>query len=161
MVLTKMKETTEAYLGKKVTHAVVTILAYFNNVQGQATKDAGTIAGLNVMKTIKEPTAYGLDKREGKKNILVFHLGGGTFYVFLLTTDNEDFDQCVMEHLIKLYKKKTAKMSEKATELCRNSGEEAEKAKQALLSQHQAIIETESFYEGEDFSETLTQAKFE
>lgn len=85
MVLTKMKETAEAYLGKKVTHAVVTVPAYFNDAQRQATKDAGTIAGLNVMRIINEPTAaaiaYGLDKREGEKNILVFDLGGGTFDV--------------------------------------------------------------------------------
>lgn len=82
---TKMKETAEAYLGKKVTHAVVTVPAYFNDAQRQATKDAGTIAGLNVMRIINEPTAaaiaYGLDKREGEKNILVFDLGGGTFDV--------------------------------------------------------------------------------
>nr|BAK63666.1 78 kDa glucose-regulated protein precursor [Pan troglodytes] len=92
MVLTKMKETAEAYLGKKVTHAVVTVPAYFNDAQRQATKDAGTIAGLNVMRIINEPTAaaiaYGLDKREGEKNILVFDLGGGTFDVSLLTIDN-------------------------------------------------------------------------
>uniref|UniRef100_A0A2I3GN90 Uncharacterized protein n=1 Tax=Nomascus leucogenys TaxID=61853 RepID=A0A2I3GN90_NOMLE len=92
MVLTKMKENAEAYLGKKVTHAVVTIPAYFNDAQCQATKDSGTIADLNAMRIINEPTAaaiaYGLDKREGEKNILVFDLGGETFYVFLLTIDN-------------------------------------------------------------------------
>uniref|UniRef100_A0A2K6F5N3 Uncharacterized protein n=1 Tax=Propithecus coquereli TaxID=379532 RepID=A0A2K6F5N3_PROCO len=92
MVLTKMKETAEAYLGKKVTHAVVTVPAYFNDAQRQATRDAGTIAGLNVMRIINEPTAAaiacGLDKREGEKNILVFDLGGGTFDVSLLTIDN-------------------------------------------------------------------------
>lgn len=142
MVLTKMKETAEAYLGKKVTHAVVTVPAYFNDAQRQATKDAGTIAGLNVMRIINEPTAaaiaYGLDKREGEKNILVFDLGGGTFDVSLLTIDNgvfevvatngdthlggEDFDQRVMEHFIKLYKRRLAKTSGKTTELCRNFG---------------------------------------
>uniref|UniRef100_A0A8C4ZUD2 78 kDa glucose-regulated protein n=1 Tax=Gadus morhua TaxID=8049 RepID=A0A8C4ZUD2_GADMO len=129
MVLTKMKETAEAYLGKKVTHAVVTVPAYFNDAQRQATKDAGIIAGLNVMRIINEPTAaaiaYGLDKKDGEKNILVFDLGGGTFDVSLLTIDNgvfevvatngdthlggEDFDQRVMEYFIKLYKKKTGK----------------------------------------------------
>ncbi|MBZ3877108.1 78 kDa glucose-regulated protein [Sciurus carolinensis] len=129
MVLTKMKETAEDYLGKNVTHAVVTVPAYFNDAQRQATKNAGTIAGLNVMRIINEPTAaaiaYGLDKREGGKKILVFDLGGGTFHVSLLTIDNgifevvatngdthlrgEDFDQHVMEHFIKLYKKKTGK----------------------------------------------------
>merc|ERR1719183_2201846 len=126
MVLVKMKETAEAYLSTKVTHAVVTVPAYFNDAQRQATKDAGAIAGLVVMRIINEPTAaaiaYGMDKKEGEKNVLVFDLGGGTFDVSLLTIDNgvfevistngdthlggEDFDQRVMEHFIKLYKKK-------------------------------------------------------
>lgn len=96
MVLTKMKETAEAYLGKKITNAVVTVPAYFNDAQRQATKDAGIIAGLNVMRIINEPTAaaiaYGLDKKEGEKNILVFDLGGGTFDVSLLTIDNGVFE---------------------------------------------------------------------
>jgi heat shock protein 5 len=96
MVLIKMKETAEAYLGHEVTHAVVTVPAYFNDAQRQATKDAGTIAGLNVMRIINEPTAaaiaYGLDKKEGEKNILVFDLGGGTFDVSLLTIDNGVFE---------------------------------------------------------------------
>ena len=96
MVLTKMKEIAEAYLGKKVTHAVVTVPAYFNDAQRQATKDAGTISGLTVIRIINEPTAaaiaYGLDKKEGEKNILVFDLGGGTFDVSLLTIDNGVFE---------------------------------------------------------------------
>lgn len=120
IVLTKMKETAAVYLGKKVIHAVVAVPVYFNDAQRQATKDAGTIAGLNVMRIINEPIAaaiaYGLDKREGEKNILVFDRGGGTFNVSLLTIDNgvfevvatngdthlggEDFDQRVVEHYL-------------------------------------------------------------
>uniref|UniRef100_UPI00358E3FFF endoplasmic reticulum chaperone BiP n=1 Tax=Myxine glutinosa TaxID=7769 RepID=UPI00358E3FFF len=181
MVLTKMKETAEAYLGKKITHAVVTVPAYFNDAQRQATKDAGTIAGLNVLRIINEPTAaaiaYGLDKREGEKNILVFDLGGGTFDVSLLTIDNgvfevvatngdthlggEDFDQRVMEHFVKLYKKKTGKDVRKDKRAVQKLRREVEKAKRALSAQHQARVEIESFFDGDDFSETLTRAKFE
>jgi len=181
MVLGKMKETAEAYLGKKVTHAVVTVPAYFNDAQRQATKDAGTIAGLNVMRIINEPTAaaiaYGLDKKEGEKNILVFDLGGGTFDVSLLTIDNgvfevvatsgdthlggEDFDQRVMEHLMKVYKKKTGKDVKTDVRAVQKLRREVEKAKRVLSSAHQAKIEIESFFDGEDFSETLTRAKFE
>jgi heat shock protein 5 len=181
MVLTKMKEIAEAYLGHEVTHAVVTVPAYFNDAQRQATKDAGTISGLNVMRIINEPTAaaiaYGLDKREGEKNILVFDLGGGTFDVSLLTIDNgvfevvatngdthlggEDFDQRVMEHFIKLYKKKTGKDVRKDNRAVQKLRREVEKAKRALSSQHQARVEVESFFDGDDFSETLTRARFE
>lgn len=181
MVLTKMKETAEAYLGKKITNAVVTVPAYFNDAQRQATKDAGVIAGLNVMRIINEPTAaaiaYGLDKKEGEKNILVFDLGGGTFDVSLLTIDNgvfevistngdthlggEDFDQRVMEHFIKLYKKKSGKDIRNDNRAVQKLRREVEKAKRTLSSAHQARIEIESMYEGEDFSETLTRAKFE
>lgn len=181
MVLTKMKETAEAYLGHSVTHAVVTVPAYFNDAQRQATKDAGVIAGLNVMRIINEPTAaaiaYGMDKKEGERNILVFDLGGGTFDVSLLTIDNgvfevvstngdthlggEDFDQKVMEHFLKLYKKKTGKDVRKDNRAVQKLRREVEKAKRALSSQHQARVEIESFFDGEDFSETLTRAKFE
>ncbi|XP_026100405.1 endoplasmic reticulum chaperone BiP-like [Carassius auratus] len=181
MVLTKMKETAEAYLGERVIHAVVTVPAYFNDAQRQATKDAGTIAGLNVLRIINEPTAaaiaYGLDKSEGVKNILVFDLGGGTFDVSLLTIDNgvfevvatngdthlggEDFDQRVMEHFIKLYNKKTGKDVRKDSRAVQKLRREVEKAKRALSTQHQAHIEIESFYRGDDFSEMLTRAKFE
>jgi len=181
MVLIKMKEVAEAYLGKKVTHAVVTVPAYFNDAQRQATKDAGTIAGLNVMRIINEPTAaaiaYGLGKKDGEKNILVFDLGGGTFDVTLLTIDNgvfevlstngdthlggEDFDQRVMEHFIKLYKKKKGKDIRSSNRAVQKLRREVEKAKRALASQHQARIEIESLFEGEDFSEVLTRAKFE
>merc|ERR1711887_405348 len=181
MVLVKMKETAEAYLGKKVTHAVVTVPAYFNDAQRQATKDAGVIAGLTVMRIINEPTAaaiaYGMDKKEGEKNVLVFDLGGGTFDVSLLTIDNgvfevvatngdthlggEDFDQRVMDYFMKLYKKKTGKDIRKNDRSVQKLRREVEKAKRALSSAHQAKVEIESFFEGEDFSETLTRAKFE
>lgn len=181
MVLSKMKEIAEAYLGKKVTHAVVTVPAYFNDAQRQATKDAGTIAGLNVMRIINEPTAaaiaYGLDKKEGEKNILVFDLGGGTFDVSLLTIDNgvfevvatngdthlggEDFDQRVMEHCIKLFKKKTGKDVRGDNRAVQKLRREVEKAKRSLSSGHSTRIDIESFFEGLDFSEVLTRAKFE
>merc|ERR1711884_569963 len=181
MVLTKMKDTAETYLGKKVTHAVVTVPAYLNDAQRASTKDAGTIAGLNVMRIINEPTAaaiaYGLDKKEGEKNILVFDLGGGTFDVSMLTIDGgvfevvstngdthlggEDFDQRVMDYFMKLYKKKTGKDIRKNDRSVQKLRREVEKAKRALSSAHQAKVEIESFFEGEDFSETLTRAKFE
>merc|ERR1712196_161847 len=129
MILTKMKETAEAFLGKDVKNAVVTVPAYFNDAQRQATKDAGTISGMNVLRIINEPTAaaiaYGLDKQDGEKNILVFDLGGGTFDVSLLTIDNgvfeviatsgdthlggEDFDRRVIDYMLKVFKKKTGK----------------------------------------------------
>jgi len=181
MVLNKMKDIAEAYLGKKVTHAVVTVPAYFNDAQRQATKDAGTISGLNVMRIINEPTAaaiaYGLDKKEGEKNILVFDLGGGTFDVSLLTIDNgvfevvstsgdthlggEDFDQRVMEYFIRMTKKKKGKDIRKDNRALQKLRREVEKTKRALSTAHQARVEVESLFEGEDFSETLTRAKFE
>jgi len=181
MVLSKMKEVAEAYLGKKITHAVVTVPAYFNDAQRQATKDAGTISGMTVMRIINEPTAaaiaYGLDKKEGEKNILVFDLGGGTFDVSLLTIDNgvfevvstngdthlggEDFDQRVVEHFVKLYKKKKGVDLRKDNRAVQKLRREVEKAKRALSSQHQVKLEIESLYDGEDFSETLTRARFE
>jgi len=182
MVLVKMKKTAEEYLGSVVTHAVVTVPAYFNDAQRQATKDAGTIAGLNIMRIINEPTAaaiaYGLDKdKEGEKNVLVFDLGGGTFDVSLLTIDSgvfevlstngdthlggEDFDQRVMDHFMKLYKKKTGKDIRKDNRAVQKLRREVEKAKRSLSATHSARIEIESFFDGEDFSETLTRAKFE
>lgn len=159
----------------------MTVPAYFNDAQRQATKDAGTISGLIVMRIINEPTAaaiaYGLDKKEGEKNVLVFDLGGGTFDVSLLTIDNgvfevvstngdthlggEDFDQRVMDHFIKLYKKKKGKDIRKDNRAVQKLRREVEKAKRALSSSHQVRVEIESFFEGEDFSETLTRAKFE
>ncbi|EJD45209.1 78 kDa glucose-regulated protein precursor [Auricularia subglabra TFB-10046 SS5] len=181
MVLTKMKETAKAYLGKKVTHAVVTVPAYFNDAQRQATKDAGTIAGLNVLRIINEPTAaaiaYGLDKKSGEQQIIVYDLGGGTFDVSLLSIDygvfevlatagdthlgGEDFDNRVMAHFVKLYKQKTG--TDVSTNL-RAMGKlkrEVEKAKRTLSSQMSTKLEIESFEGGNDFSETLTRAKFE
>jgi len=180
MVLTKMREIAEQYLGKDLKHAVVTVPAYFNDAQRQATKDAGTIAGLNVVRIINEPTAaaiaYGLDKK-GEKNVLIFDLGGGTFDVSLLTIDNgvfevvatngdthlggEDFDQRVMDYFIKVHKKKTGKDMRKSSRAIQKLRREVEKAKRALSNQHEAKIEIESLFEGEDFSETLTRAKFE
>jgi heat shock protein 5 len=181
MVLSKMKEIAEAYLGKKVTHAVVTVPAYFNDAQRQATKDAGTISGLTVMRIINEPTAaaiaYGLDKKDGEKNILVCDLGGGTFDVSLLTIDNgvfevvstngdthlggEDFDNRVMEHFMKLFKKKTGKDIRKDNRAVQKLRREVEKAKRTLSTEFNTRIEIESFYDGEDFSETFTRARFE
>merc|ERR1712195_164318 len=127
MILGKMREIAESFLGRSIANAVVTVPAYFNDAQRQATKDAGTISSLNVLRIINEPTAaaiaYGLDKKGGEKNILVFDLGGGTFDVTVLTIDNgvfevvatngdthlggEDFDQRIMKYFIKLFKKKT------------------------------------------------------
>jgi len=180
MVLQKMKETAENYLGKEVKNAVVTVPAYFNDAQRQATKDAGTIAGLNVQRIINEPTAaaiaYGLDKK-GEQNIIVYDLGGGTFDVSLLTIDNgvfevvatagdthlggEDFDQRVMQHFIKMFKKKSGADISKDKRAMAKLRREVEKAKRALSSTHQTRIEIEAVMNGEDFSETLTRARFE
>merc|ERR1712210_436718 len=181
MVLTKMKETAEAYLGKKVTHAVVTVPAYFNDAQRQATKDAGTISGLVVMRIINEPTAaaiaYGMDKKEGEKNVLVFDLGGGTFDVTLLTIDNgvfevlatngdthlggEDFDQRVMQYFIKMMKKKSNTDISGDKRALQKLRKEVERVKRALSSQQQARLEIEDLAEGFDLSESLTRARFE
>ncbi|EFJ49272.1 luminal binding protein Bip2 [Volvox carteri f. nagariensis] len=181
MVLQKMKETAEAYLGKSVRHAVITVPAYFNDAQRQATKDAGTIAGLEVMRILNEPTAaaiaYGLDKKGGESNILVFDLGGGTFDVSVLAIDNgvfevlatsgdthlggEDFDQRVMEYFIKLVKKKYGKDVSGDARALQKLRREAERAKRALSSQHQVRVEVEGLTEGVDLSEPLTRARFE
>ncbi len=181
-VLTKMRAIAEDYLGQNVTHAVVTVPAYFNDAQRAATKDAGTIAGLNVIRIINEPTAaaiaYGLnDQTSGEKNVLVFDLGGGTFDVSLLTIADgvfevvatngdthlggEDFDQRVMDYFIKLFKKKTGKDLRVDVRALQKLRREVEKAKRALSSSHSTKIDVESLYDGEDFSETLTRAKFE
>ncbi|GAB0490017.1 hypothetical protein MMPV_001246 [Pyropia vietnamensis] len=180
MVLTKMKKTAEEYLGKEVTNAVVTVPAYFTDAQRQATKDAGQIAGLNVMRIINEPTAaaiaYGLNKK-GEKNILVFDLGGGTFDVSLLTIEDdvfevlatngdthlggEDFDQRVMDYFIKLFKRKYNKDMSGDKRAVGKLRREVEKAKRALSSQTQVRVEIESLFDGQDLSETLTRARFE
>ncbi|KAH7099097.1 heat shock protein 70 [Auriculariales sp. MPI-PUGE-AT-0066] len=181
MVLVKMKETAEAYLGKKVTHAVVTVPAYFNDAQRQATKDAGTIAGLNVLRIINEPTAaaiaYGLDKKGGEQQIIVYDLGGGTFDVSLLSIDDgvfevlatagdthlggEDFDNRVITHFVKQYKTKTGTDVQTNLRALGKLKREVEKAKRTLSSQMSTKLEIESFEGGNDFSETLTRAKFE
>jgi len=182
MVLQKMKRIAEDYLGEEVKNAVVTVPAYFNDAQRQATKDAGVIAGMNVMRIINEPTAaaiaYGLDKKSKvEQTVLVFDLGGGTFDVTLLTIDDgvfevlatngdthlggEDFDQRIMDYLIKQFKKKTEKDISKDLKALSKLRREAEKAKRALSSQTQVRVEIESLFDGVDMSETLTRARFE
>ncbi|SBS85451.1 heat shock protein 70, putative [Plasmodium ovale curtisi] len=180
MVLEKMKEIAQSFLGKPVKNAVVTVPAYFNDAQRQATKDAGTIAGLNIVRIINEPTAaalaYGLDKKE-ETSILVYDLGGGTFDVSILVIDNgvfevyatagnthlggEDFDQRVMDYFIKIFKKKTnidLRSDKRAIQKLRK---EVEIAKRNLSVVHSTQIEIEDIVEGHSFSETLTRAKFE
>jgi len=181
MILTKMKEIAEAYLGKDINHAVVTVPAYFNDAQRQATKDAGTISGMQVQRIINEPTAaaiaYGLDKKGGEKNILVFDLGGGTFDVTLLTIDNgvfevlatngdthlggEDFDQRTMQYFIKILKKRDQMDITGDKKALQKLRREVERVKRTLSSQHQARLEIEGLMDGQDFSETLTRARFE
>jgi len=181
MILTKMKETAEAYLGTKVNYAVVTCPAYFNDAQRQATKDAGTIAGLNVLRIINEPTAaaiaYGLGDMGQEKNILVFDLGGGTFDVSVLTIEKgvfeviatngdthlggEDFDQRVMDYFLKLWQKKTGKDASKDKKALSKLRREVERAKRILSTAHQTTVEIENFHDGQDLVQTLTRAKFE
>jgi len=181
MILTKMKNTAEIFLGKEINNAVVTVPAYFNDAQRQATKDAGTIAGMKVERIINEPTAaaiaYGMDKTGGESNVLVFDLGGGTFDVTLLTIDNgvfevlstngdthlggEDFDQRVMQYFIKMMKKKSSTDISGDKRALQKLRKEVERVKRALSSQQQARLEIEDLAEGFDFSETLTRARFE
>ncbi|XVF24446.1 hypothetical protein REPUB_Repub13aG0128600 [Reevesia pubescens] len=181
MVLTKMKETAEAYLGKKINHAVITVPAYFNDAQRQATKDAGTISGLYVARIMNEPTAaaiaYGLDKRVREKNVLVYDLDDGTFDVSILAIDNgaievlstsgdthlggEDFDHRVVDYFIKLIEKKYNKDISKDNKALGKLLRECERAKGALSSQYEVRVEIESLFEGVDFSESLTMARFE
>jgi len=181
MILGKMREIAESFLGKSINNAVVTVPAYFNDAQRQATKDAGTISSLNVLRIINEPTAaaiaYGLDKKGGEKNILVFDLGGGTFDVTVLTIDNgvfevvatngdthlggEDFDQRVMEYMMKIFKRKHKKDMSKDKRSIQKLRREVERAKRSLSSTAAARIEIEALFDGTDFSETLTRARFE
>jgi heat shock protein 5 len=182
MVLQKMKEVAEAYLGQKVVNAVVTVPAYFNDNQRAATKDAGTIAGLNVLRVVNEPTAaalaYGLDKQsEQERQIIVYDLGGGTFDVSALTVDSgvfevlstagdthlggEDFDNRVIQYLSKKFNKEHNVDITKNSKSMGKLKREAEKAKRTLSSQMSTRIEIESLFDGIDMSETLSRAKFE
>merc|ERR1712096_134335 len=180
MILTKMKETAENYLGKEVGNAVVTVPAYFNDAQRQSTKDAGAIAGLNIMRIINEPTAaaiaYGLDK-QAEKNILVYDLGGGTFDVSLLTIDNgvfevvatsgvthlggSDFDQKLIAHFTKIFQEKTGEDLTKDDKALQKLRKECEKAKRALSSTPSVQVHIESLYKGHDLEEQLTRSTFE
>ena len=183
MVLTKMKETAEAYLGQTVKDAVITVPAYFNDSQRQATKDAGMIAGLNVKRIINEPTAaalaYGLDKNHsGEKNILIFDLGGGTFDVSILTIDEgslfevqstagdthlggEDFDSRIVDHFAAEFKRKFKKDLKGNPRALRRLRTASEQAKRSLSSSTQASIEIDSLAEGIDFYSKITRARFE
>lgn len=181
MILRKLKDVAEAYIGKPVTYAVVTCPAYFNDNQRSATKDAGTIAGLNVVRMINEPTAaaiaYGMDQSSGEKNIMVFDFGGGTLDVTILTIDNgvfevistsgdthlggEDLDQRMMEYLLQQFKKKSGKDAKGDKKAVQKLRRDVERAKIQLSSQHQVRVELESFFDGEDLIETVTRAKFE
>merc|ERR1712054_12443 len=181
MILSKMRTVAEGFVGKEIANAVVTVPAYFNDAQRQATKDAGTISGMTVQRIINEPTAaaiaYGLDKKDGEKNILVFDLGGGTFDVTLLTIDNgvfevlatngdthlggEDFDQRVMQYFMKMLKKRDSLDLSSDKRALQKLRREVERVKRSLSSQHQARLEIEGLSEGVDFSETLTRARFE
>ena len=183
MVLTKMKETAEAYLGQKVSDAVITVPAYFNDSQRQATKDAGHICGLNVLRIINEPTAaalaYGLDKSlSGEKNVLIFDLGGGTFDVSVLTIDEgsmfevrstagdthlggEDFDNRMVNHFIQEFTRKNKKDISGNVRAVRRLRTACERAKRTLSNSSQASIEIDSLFDGIDFYTTLTRARFE
>ncbi|CAN1305647.1 Heat shock 70 kDa protein BIP2 [Linum perenne] len=182
MVLAKMKDTAESFFLKPVTGAVVTVPAYFNEAQRQATKDAGKIAGLNVKRIINEPTAgalaYGLgDDCDKKRKVLVYDLGGGTFDVSILEIENDvfnvlatggdthlgggDFDQRVMEHFLQLIKKKYNKDVSGNSKALGKLRRECERAKRVLSTQTQVRIEIDSFVDGMDFSEPFSRARFE
>ncbi|CAG8526404.1 13634_t:CDS:2 [Cetraspora pellucida] len=182
MVLLKMKETAEAFLGTKVTNAVITVPAYFNDSQRQATKDAGMISGLNVLRIINEPTAaaiaYGLDKKTaGERNVLIFDLGGGTFDVSLLTIEDgifevkatagdthlggEDFDNRLVNHFVQEFKRKFKKDLTSNARALRRLRTACERAKRTLSASAQTSIEIDSLFEGIDFYTSLTRARFE
>ncbi|KAK4122522.1 heat shock protein 70 [Parathielavia appendiculata] len=182
MVLTKMRETAESYLGGTVNNAVITVPAYFNDSQRQATKDAGLIAGLNVLRIINEPTAaaiaYGLDKKvEGERNVLIFDLGGGTFDVSLLTIEEgifevkstagdthlggEDFDNRLVNHFVNEFKRKHKKDLSTNARALRRLRTACERAKRTLSSSAQTSIEIDSLFEGIDFYTSITRARFE
>ncbi|KAL1846379.1 Hsp70 chaperone [Paecilomyces lecythidis] len=182
MVLTKMRETAESYLGGTVNNAVITVPAYFNDSQRQATKDAGLIAGLNVLRIINEPTAaaiaYGLDKKaEGERNVLIFDLGGGTFDVSLLTIEEgifevkstagdthlggEDFDNRLVNHFVNEFKRKHKKDLTTNARALRRLRTACERAKRTLSSSAQTSIEIDSLFEGIDFYTSITRARFE
>ncbi|KAI5642215.1 hsp70 protein domain-containing protein [Phthorimaea operculella] len=183
MVLTKMKDIAEAYLGTNVKDAVITVPAYFNDSQRQATKDAGAIAGLNVLRIINEPTAaalaYGLDKNlKGERNVLIFDLGGGTFDVSVLTIDEgslfevkstagdthlggEDFDNRLVTFLADEFKRKYKKDLKANPKSLRRLRIAAERAKRTLSSSTEATIEIDALYEGIDFYSRVSRARFE
>ena len=185
MVLVKMKEVAEAYLGKDIKNAVVTVPAYFNDSQRQATKDAAVISGLNCLRIINEPTAaaiaYGLDKRHeangAEKNVLIFDLGGGTFDVSLLTIEEgifevkatagdthlggEDFDARLLQHFIAEFKRKNKKDITGNPKALRRLRSACERAKRTLSSTAQTSIEIDSLFEGVDFYTSITRARFE
>ena len=182
MVLTKMKEIAETYIGSQVTDAVITVPAYFGDSQRQATKDAGVIAGLNVLRIINEPTAaaiaYGLDNKCAKeKNVLIFDCGGGTHDVSLLSIEDgifevkatagdshlggEDFDNMLVEHFCQEFKRKHKKDIRSNPRSIRRLRTSCERAKRTLSSSTQASIEIDSLYDGIDFMTTITRARFE
>jgi L1 cell adhesion molecule like protein len=182
MVLTKMKETAESFLGQKVNDAVITVPAYFNDSQRQATKDAGSISGLNVLRIINEPTAaaiaYGLDKKgQGEMNILIYDLGGGTFDVSLLTIEEgifevkatagdthlggEDFDNRIVDYCMQDFKRRHRIDIAGNHRAIRRLRTQCERAKRILSSSTQATIEVDSLAEGIDYSSQLSRARFE
>jgi L1 cell adhesion molecule like protein len=181
MVLTKMKETAESYIGDKVTDAVITVPAYFNDSQRQATKDAGLIAGLNVLRIINEPTAaaisYGLNAKKGEQNVLIYDLGGGTFDCSLLTIEDgifevkatagdthlggEDFDNRLVHHFTQEFKRKFKKDLSNNNRALRRLRTACERAKRTLSSGTTASLEIDSLFEGQDFFTQITRAKFE